>query len=86
MRYENTTVGVARPDAPLKVVKRLPKALIAQMRHVEDDAESFHFLKQLASGLAEAAGGIRSLGINSRAIMCRPDGAKPLCVGTLKIL
>jgi len=45
MRNKRATVGVAGPDAPFKVVKRLPKTLIAQMRCIENNAKSFQFLE-----------------------------------------
>src|ERR1044071_380212 len=85
MRRQGAAIGVAGPDETLKVIERLPKAFVTEMRHVEDDAQPFHLLEQFASALAEPARGVRALRIPSRPIVRRAQRTKPLREGTLEV-
>ena len=49
VRDQRAAVRVARPHRPREHVERLPEALVAEVRRVEDDAEPIHLAQQLAA-------------------------------------
>src|SRR4051794_37246387 len=44
---ERAAILVAGPERPIVNVERVPEALIAQMRDIEDDAELLHLLEKV---------------------------------------
>src|SRR5206468_12523495 len=55
------------------------------MRHVENHSQTLDLLEQLASPRVETAAGVCAVGINSRPVMRRTDGAQALFVGALQV-
>src|SRR5688572_12397488 len=80
--HESATIGMTGPEATLKEIERLPKTFVAEMRHIENDAQPLHLREQFASARTETARGVRALRVNSRTIMRRPQGAESLRVGS----
>ena len=76
VRREGAAVRVARPDRAVKMFERLPEAIVAQMRRVEDQPEAVDLAKQLAPFFGEASARIRPIGIHAGAIVRGADGAK----------
>jgi hypothetical protein len=76
---------MARPEAALKMIERFPETFVTEMRHIKDDAESFHFLEQLASALSETTRGVGALRISSRTVMRRAKRSESLRVSALKM-
>ena len=59
LRHQRAAVGMARPDAPLKVLHRFPKTVVTKMRRIEDNPKAVHLFQQFAPFFADTAGRIR---------------------------
>ena len=73
---ERAAVGVARPDRAAEVIERVAEAVVAEMGHVEDDAEPLHLAQQLVAARAEAAARVRALRVDARPVVRRTDRAQ----------
>ena len=86
VRHQRAAVLMACPDSTVEQIERFPEAIVAKMRHVENHSQPFSFLEQLATLCVEPAAGVCAVGINSRPVMRRTDGAQALFVGALQML
>ena len=70
---------------PSKHFQRLPKALVAQVRGVEDDAQPLHFGEQFAAEAVSPPAGVRARRVAARAVMRRAERPQARGVGPLQI-
>src|SRR5215203_2143892 len=85
VRHEGTTVRMAGPHGTAKCVERLPEALVAEMRRVEDHPEPLHLAQELAAADTDSALRLRPLRVGPRSVMCRPNGAQAILDGCLEM-
>ena len=83
--HERPAVGMARPDRAAEKIERLAKALVAQMGHVEDDAEPLHLAQQLAAACGKTAARVRALRVDARPVVRRTHRAQALLVRALEV-
>src|ERR1044072_746926 len=67
------------------MIQRVAQALVAELRHIQNDAESFHLLQQLASFRAQITSGVRSICVSPRPVVRWPYGTQPLRVRALEM-
>src|SRR5262245_10393955 len=60
MGHESTTIMMAGPQGTLEQVKRLPKSIIAQVGHVENQTQPVHLPEKFASSRIESPRGVGS--------------------------
>ena len=75
---ERAAVRVAGPDVAAEMVERVAKALVAEMRGVEDHPEPFHLAHQLAAARAEVSLRVGALRVDAGPVVAGPDRAQPL--------
>jgi hypothetical protein len=85
MRHQGAAVVMAGPNRPGKILQRLPKTFVAQMRDIEDHAQTLHFRQQLASLRRQAAGGIGALRVTARTVVRQADGAQSLGISAFQM-
>src|SRR5436190_172370 len=69
---------MAGPKRPVEQVEGFPETFVAEMGHVEDDAQASHLGQQFTTALVKTAVGIGAVGIDSGPIMGWADGAQPI--------
>ena len=70
---EGAAIVMARPHGAAEMIERIAHGLIAEVRDIEDDAEPFHFLQQLAALRGERAFVVRSAAVDSRPVVNRAE-------------
>src|SRR5690606_30789632 len=86
MIYQRAAIVVAGPYMPVEMIQRVPEAVIAEMRGIQDNVKALHFLQQRMALRGHDAGSVCALGIAARAIVRRPYGAQPVFVGPLQVV
>ena len=86
VRDQRPAVVVARPHRPPEQLEALPEALVAEVRHVEDDVQPLHLAEQRPAVLSNPAAGVGPLRVDTRPVVRRPDGAQPLRVRPLQVV
>ena len=61
------------------MVERIAHAFIAEVRDIEDDAEAFHFLQQLAAARCQRAFVIRAAAVDSGTVMHGTERDESVC-------
>ena len=67
------------------MIERVAEALVAEVRGVENHAETIHLAHQLAPARAEVALGVGALRVDARAVVARPHGAQPIAVRAFEV-
>ena len=86
VRHQRAAILWLAHTGPLKVIQRLPEAVIAEVSDIEDDAEPLHLAQQFAAARVEAAARVGAVRIHARPVVRRADGAQALGVGALQVL
>ena len=85
-RHEGAAIAVAGPDCAAENIHRLVKRLVAQMRHVENNAEPLHLAQQVRPRRAKAAALVGAGRVGARAVMGRAKRAQAALVRAFEVL
>ncbi len=86
MVYDRTAIIMACPNGAFKNIESLPESIITEMRSVKDHMQAVHFFEEFNTLFTHFAGGIRSVGIAARAVMCRTQGTQAVSIGAFQIM
>src|SRR4051794_26488152 len=86
MSHQRPAIRVTCPNRPAKGIKRFPKAHIAQMRDIQNNPQPTHLREQFSASCSEAPRSIGALGVRTRAVMRRADGAQTLCISGFEVM